>query len=132
MNLVDVYSCDAVGLLYKLLGEREPQQCISHKAMPTMDQHIAFFRSRPYIAWYLIEAGEGCIVGAAYLTHAREIGIFIFKDNQGKGYGSKAVAMLLERHPGRILANINPRNEASLRLFKKLGFTHIQETYANE
>jgi hypothetical protein len=36
MKLIDVYQDErALGLLWKLLSEREPHQNISHKRMPT-------------------------------------------------------------------------------------------------
>ena len=44
-----------------------------------------------------------------------------------------AVRMLMGRHPRpRYLANINPGNSLSKVLFRRLGFKHIQETFAYE
>ncbi len=41
-----------------------------------------------------------------------------------------AVLELIRLHgPRRYLANINPRNDASIAMFQGLGFTHIQNTY---
>lgn len=128
MRLIPIHEvADAACYLYALLMEREPHQNISHKAIPTVDDHLSFVRSNPYADWCLIE--EGYIVGATYLTHAGEVGIFIFKHSQGRGLGSAAVRMMIDRHPGRILANIAPGNEASRRMFEKLGFTLIQNTF---
>lgn len=130
MNLVDVYgSPDALGVLYRLLEERDPEVNISHREMPSWDSHCAFVASRPYAAWYLIVA-ESEPVGAIYLSRADEIGVFILRAYRGKGYGRRAVLMLMEQHPReRYLANINPANEGSIAFFRELGFRHIQNTY---
>ncbi len=127
MRLIPVQEvADAACYLYAQLLEREPEANISHKGMPTVDEHLAFVRSNPYADWCLIE--EQYIVGATYLTDAGEIGIFIFKHSQGRGFGPMAVEMMMEKHPGRILANISPANERSRAMFEKLGFTLIQHT----
>jgi RimJ/RimL family protein N-acetyltransferase len=129
MRLIDVYSTpEAVDILWALLLEREPHQSISHRAMPTPDQHIAFIESKPYPHWYLIDCGD--YVGATYLTHQREIGIGVLKKYQKNGYGSNAVQMLMDKHPGKFLANVNPRNLASIHMFMNLGAIHRQNTYS--
>lgn len=132
MRLLDVYAVPgAESYLWRLLSERTPEQSISHKAMPTWDEHVSFIESRPYEAWYLIEAVlenvddvalHTEIVGATYLSKQREIGIGIFSQYRGNGYGKHAVRTLMARHPGRFLANINPANEPSIQLFRSLGF----------
>ena len=123
MNLLDVYETPlGQDVLWQLLVEREPHQSISHKGLPTWENHLAFVRSRPYEAWYLIESGAGRTVGAVYLTRQREIGVGILKAHRGLGFAEQAIAELMHMHPGRFLANINPANFASINLFKKLGF----------
>ncbi len=141
MKLVSVYrERSAIMVLYELLKQRTPEQSISHRKMPTMDEHAAFVRSQPYLAWYLIEDNGAVLsvtegyeahvyVGSVYLTKQREIGIFIFKAHHGKGYAKQAIAMLREKWPGRILANVNPANEPSKRLFERMGGRVIQQTY---
>lgn len=115
-------------LLYDLLTEREPHQAISHKRMPTLAEHAEFVRSQPYQAWYFISVeGEG-YVGAVYLSKSREIGCFVFKRHQGRGYGREAVEALMRKWPGRFLANVAPTNPESRRFFERLGFRHIQDT----
>lgn len=131
MNLIDVYSSEneAIDILFRLLEEREPVESISHRGMPSFAQHCEFVRSRPYLAWYLIEA-DGEIVGATYLSHQREIGISIFLTHRRKGYARQAIKLLMERHPGRFLANVNPANRKSIELFASFGFNHLQNTYS--
>lgn len=131
LKLVDVYSEPrAALLLWQLLCEREPQMNISHKVMPTWEQHCDFVRSRPYQAWYLIEEIVDGFVGAVYLTHNSEIGIFMLKSAKGKGYGKVALKELMWKHrSSRYLANIAPSNDGSISFFEKQGFRHIQNTY---
>jgi RimJ/RimL family protein N-acetyltransferase len=130
----------AAGILYELLAERTAEQSISHRQMPTWDEHLAFIESKiptsdgldPYSVWDLIEV-DGRIVGAIYLTLRDEIGVAIFKKEQRKGYGSAAVKLLMELSgPLPYLANVNPHNAASIVMWEKLGFVHIQNTYRLE
>lgn len=115
--------------LYGLLKERTPEQSISHKTMPTFHEHCEFVRSDPYYAWYIIHDDDRQIIGTVYLTKGREIGVSIFEHRRGHGFGTEAVLKLMETHPGKFLANINPKNGPSIRFFEKLGFKHIQNTY---
>lgn len=131
MELISAYRMPSAALiLYQVLEEREPQQCISHKSMPSMEEHLKFFMSRPYLFWYLVVVDD-VVVGSIYLSKQREIGIWILKDYQGFGHGPAAVTMLMAAHPGKFLANINPANPRSVEMFSSMGFAHIQNTYAH-
>src|SRR3972149_10260153 len=135
MNLVSVYhvkpASKANHILYDLLKERTPEQSISHKELPSFTDHVKFVNSRPYQAWYFIQAGD-MYVGACYLTRQREVGGFIFNDFAGHKYGLNSIKLLMEQHPGKLLANVNPKNEPSIKLWGSLDFKHIQNTYANQ
>ena len=120
---------NAPELLYQLLQERPPEAWISHRGMPTWEEHVAFINSHPYHVHYIIKNGEDVPVGSVYLTRKHEIGIFIFKEHQHKGYGSQAVSELMTKWPGRFYANIAPGNLASIAFFEQLGAKLIQETY---
>jgi len=128
---VDPCSQQHCHLLYMLLDERTAEQSISHKEMPTYDQHLVFVASEPYKAWYLISTDEGC-AGSVYLTRQNEIGIAVFETHRGNGYAREAIEELMKLHDGPFLANINPRNGASIGLFRSLYFNLIQETYKHE
>lgn len=128
LKVVDIFSSWDIDTLYKLLLERTPGQAISHKKMPTHGEHKRFVKSRPYKAWYIIMGDEDA-VGATYITHANEIGIFIFNRHKGKGYAITAVKELMSRYEGPFYANINPTNLASKAFFAELGFKLLQETY---
>lgn len=132
MRLVNVYKVpSAKRVLYELLKERTADQSISHKNLPTWEEHVSFFNSHPYHVWYLIEENRAW-VGAIYITNQREVGLFIFNAFHRGGHGSQALCLLRQKHPGKLLANINPKNEESKRFFKKHGFRFIQETYESD
>lgn len=132
--LFDVYDDEnRYQVLLNLLATRKPRQAISHKAMPSWEQHVEFVDSRPFAAWYFIEDADdkACrYVGACYLTTRREVGLFLFPSRQGKGWGRRALEELRRLHPGPLLANIAPRNTESADFFMDAGFRKIQETYA--
>ena len=130
MRLIDVYSTDYKDILYKILEQRQPQESISHKEMPSWDEHCAFVDSRPYQIWYIILTSVD--VGTIYLTDQREIGVFISPGFRGQGLARQAIELLRERHPGRILANVNPANYASRKLWESMGGKLIQVTFEIE
>jgi hypothetical protein len=116
-------------LLYALLEERKPDVNISHRAMPTWKQHIAFIAGRPYTAWYLIRSQHN-YVGAIYLTAMNEIGISILKRWRSLDFGPRAIQLLMRKYGRkRYLANINPRNHEWIEMFGNLGFRVIQQTF---
>ena len=128
VKLRRVYKSDCQ-FLYELLSERDPKVNISHKKMPTFEEHVRFVMSKPYSKWYIIQL-KNQSVGSIYLTDKNEIGIFMKKELQGKGIGRKALQLLMKLNPrSRYLANVNPHNTNSIKFFKKNGFKLIQYTY---
>lgn len=118
--------------LFELLAERTPEQSISHREMPTWDEHCDFVRSKPYRAWYLVELSS-VVVGTIYLSRQGEIGISIYKAHRRQGHAKQAIKLLMQMHDGtRFLANVNPANYASAALWQDMGFRKIQETFALE
>lgn len=129
MTLVDVYSTeDAALVLWELLKERSPEQSISHEKMPTWEEHVAYIRKRPVAHWYLI-GNEDSWVGSIYLSRRREIGIWVFRVHQRKGYGKAAVEELMRQHPGKFYANVAPMNYDSHEFFMSMGAKMCQYTY---
>lgn len=141
MNLEQLYERKIDGVfvdpryieaLYELMGEALPHEVISHQAMPTMENHIAWLMGRPHPYWYMIEE-QAEILGYIYLSERDEIGLRLYRIHQGLGIGTWAVQELMRRHgKRRYLANIAPGNKESIRMFQRLGFDHIQNTYACE
>jgi ribosomal-protein-alanine N-acetyltransferase len=76
---------------------------------------------------------EGRIVGKAGLWHGSELGTIFDRRCWGQGFAGEAVRAVIERALGlghaSIKADVDPRNEKSLRLMLKLGFveTHRAE-----
>ena len=115
--------------LYELLKEREPSTNISHRKIPTYNEHMNFVLSKPYSKWYIIYYGKNK-VGSIYLSKQNEVGIFIKKAFFMKGIGTEALKLLMEFNPReRFLANINPKNKKSIEFFKKNRFNILQHTY---
>ena len=69
---------------------------------------------------------EGCIVGKAGLWHGNELGMLFIKACWGHGLASEAVRAIIDRAFRRglssIKADVDPRNEKSLRLLRKFDF----------
>ena len=114
--------------LFNLLKERDPRANISHKKMPTYNEHVKFIKSKPYSKWYIIFKSNQKI-GSIYLSKNNEIGIFLKKSYQGMNIGNFALNELMKKNPrSHYLANLNPKNKKSLTFFKKNNFKLIQYT----
>lgn len=156
IKLVNVYQAGriipgAIEFLYALMEQREPEINISHRELPTLEQHRQFMERRPYRCWYLIEImmrapdnvntdGLGPVwVGYISATHNNEIGIVLRKEHRHRGYGSASVLEFIRMHSpldpvpsqrnGRWVANVAPGNAPSRGMFEKLGSTLLQVTY---
>ena len=70
---------------------------------------------------------QGRVIGKAGLYRFPEIGFILDPAAWGRGFASEAVGAVLERaftrHAlGEVLADVDPRNERSLRMLTRLGF----------
>ena len=122
-------------ILFRWLAEREEISNISHRAMPTWEFHCKYVDSKPHLAWWFIMHPElpELPVGHAYVSQQCEIGIQIAREYRGNGFAKAALRHIVDEfHDVRLLANINPANAASIALFAKFGFQHIQNTYSRE
>ena len=108
--------------LYDLLRGRKPWENISHKKMPSYEEHIEFVRSKPYKNWYIIDFKGP--VGSVYITHKNEIGIFIERPFQGRKLGSAALNLLIAHNPDveTFYAHIGTYNSRSLAFFANKRF----------
>lgn len=128
LKLLRRYDNDELALLYVLLAEREPEENISHRSMPTYSEHVAYIHYSPH-TYYIIEV-DGKNVGVLYVTTMYEIGVSVLKRCRREGIAKAAIDQLMKENPDvEYLANINPRNEKSIKLFTDLGFNLIQQTY---
>ena len=115
--------------LYELLKERDYSTNISHRKMPTYNEHANFVLSKPYSKWYIIYFGRKK-VGSIYISKQNEVGIFIKKIFLKKGIGTEVLSRVMKLNPReQFLANINPKNKKSIEFFKKNGFEILQHTY---
>ena len=74
--------------LYELLKNKDPNSNISHKKMPTYDEHVKFVLSKPYTNWYIIECDKKN-AGAIYLSKQDEIGTSISNDYEYEQFSPK-------------------------------------------
>ena len=120
---------DDAKFLFDLLKQRKGIINISHKSLPTWEEHVEFIKNNTYQSWDIIWV-DNVRIGNIYLTDRDEIGIFLDKESQSNGYGSIAINEFMKKNgKKRYLANINPTNYKSIQFFGKHGFIHIQNTY---
>ena len=60
IHFVEFRKSDA-GFLFELLLQRSSKENISHKKMPTYEEHIKFIISKPYYKWYIVKKDENLI-----------------------------------------------------------------------
>ena len=95
-----------IEFLYELLSERNKNENISHRKMPSFVEHKKFVMSKPYSIWYIILIKKNR-VGAIYVSKQNEIGIHIKKKFRKFGIGESAIQSLMIKNPrNRYLANI--------------------------
>ncbi len=118
-------------ILLEILGERKPEENISHKVMPTLVQHMDFVKSKPYKQWYIIQdLDTKAFVGCCYLGKEDNIGISIYEKYRRQGYARDAIKTLMDYNPQpRFYANINPYNHKSKALFESLGFDYAYDEF---
>ena len=101
------------------------------------------FRRRELMQWGIAEAATNAVIGTCTLTHLSitheraEIGFALRQTRWGQGLGTEAVTTAIDfAFDGlglhRIEADVDPRNERSLRLLERLGFHregHMRERY---
>ena len=115
--------------LYDLLKIRGPLANISHKKMPSYNEHVNFILSNPYAVWYIIEY-EGKNIGSIYLSKQDEIGISLFDNLLYDKIGKNIIKFLMKNNPRkRYLAKISPRNKKLQNFFVNNGFTGLEYTY---
>ena len=112
--------------LYDLLQQRDPKANISHRKMPTYEEHCKFNDNTPYREDYIIFDGDKPI-GRFYISQLDELGVHLIKGCQGK-----VEKDILKQNWDRIkFVNVAPSNKRLQRLLKRLGFKLIQYTYAD-
>ena len=115
--------------LYDLLKNKDPNANISHKKMPSYDEHVEFVMSKPYTNWYIIEYDKKN-VGAIYLSKQDEIGISISNDYEYDQIVKPALKLLMKLNQRkRYLANTSPKDVRSQEFLLKNGFTGLEYVF---
>ncbi len=115
--------------LYELLKNKDPSTNISHKKMPSYDEHVEFVMSKPYTNWYIIECDKKN-VGSTYLSKLDEIGISVKRDYKYDQIAKPALKLLIKLNPRkRYLANVSPKDVRSQEFFLKNGFNSLEYVY---
>ena len=128
MKLKLVTENDAL-FLYELLKTRDSLANISHKKVPSYDEHVHFILSNPYTIWYIIEY-EGKKIGSVYLSKQDEIGISLVDNLLYNKIGKSVIKLLIKNNPRkRYLANVSPQNKKLQDFFVNNGFTGLEYTY---
>ena len=68
-----------IDLLFSLLKNRKLN--ISHKIMPTYEEHSSFVKKNSYRFWYLIFSDDE-FIGSFYILNNNHVGINFIDDNQ--------------------------------------------------
>ena len=84
--------------LFELLLQRSSKENISHKKMPTHEEHIKFIMSKPYYKWYIVKKDHDNI-GAVYLTQLNEIGISLVKRFDDEKTKNEVLELIMKKHP---------------------------------
>ena len=128
VKLKQVTKNDAL-FLYELLKNKDPNANISHKKMPSYDEHVEFVMSKPYTNWYIIEYDKKN-VGAIYLSKQDEIGISISNDYEYDQIVKPALKLLMKLNQRkRYLANTSPKDVRSQEFLLKNGFTGLEYVF---
>ena len=128
VKLKQVTKNDAL-FLYELLKNKDPNANISHKKMPSYDEHVEFVMSKPYTNWYIIEYDKKNI-GSIYLSKQDEIGISINNDYEYDQIVKSALKLLMKLNQRkRYLANTNPKDVRAQEFLLKNGFTSLEYVY---
>ena len=115
--------------LYELLKSKDPDSNISHKKMPSYDEHVEFVMSKPYTAWYIIEYNKKN-AGSIYLSKRDEIGISINHDYNYEKIAKPALKLLMELNPrNRYLVNVSPKDIRAQEFLLKNGFSGLEYVY---
>ena len=128
IKLKPVTKNDAL-FLYELLKTRDPLANISHKKMPSYDEHVNFILSNPYSIWYTV-VYESKKIGSIYLSKQDEIGISLVDNSLYDKIGKSMIKLLIKNNPRkRYLSKVSPQNKKLQNFFVNNGFTSLEYTY---
>tara|TARA_A100001015_G_C14982699_1_gene710169 strand:- start:286 stop:723 length:438 start_codon:yes stop_codon:yes gene_type:complete len=123
-----------IEILYNLLKERVHN--ISHKQLPSYEEHKSFILNHPYREWFLVKS-NGTYYGSIYVLDNNCIGINIDADNENIIKKSiNWIASQIKPLPGiksvrnkNFHININPNNKKMAKILSNLNADLIEHTY---
>ncbi len=122
--------------LHAIMSDPRAMRYWSHAAHATTERTERYLTGMvaavPEAEEYMVELRDapGRVIGKAGCWRPDEVGYIFHPDVWGKGYAYEALATILPRAFARspdlqaIMADVDPRNTASVRLLEKLGFEH--------
>lgn len=126
--------------LYAVFSDPEVMRFWSHAAWPSRDEAAIYleaiergFEQGDLFQWGIALRGDDRVVGTATLygvDHVQgraELGFALAREHWGRRYAREALTLVLEHAFGtlglrRIEADVDPRNQGSLRTLEALGF----------
>jgi len=125
-----------IKLLYAILQKRPYYHKISHKSLPTYDEHKRFILSHPYRNWFIIHY-KNHPIGNFYLTHENVLGIFII--NSYEKLLTKIIKFVINNfypleeiksiRPKYFIINVSPDNTQYQKIIESLNGKKIQISY---
>jgi RimJ/RimL family protein N-acetyltransferase len=113
---------DDFAFAYELYQQR-PKESIVDGHVITRAESDTFNAARPYKKDVIANIDGGERIGRVVLDHDNSIGIDIAPKYQRLGYGKIALEQFLyDFGDGEYIANISPKNVASISFFESLGF----------
>jgi len=122
--------------LYKLFISRPNYHLISAKKQISFEKHKKFVKNNPYRYWFIIYVKNN-LAGTIYFTKENTIGYFIKnKYLSNTQIIFKSILKIIKPLPKKLSVrqdfftiNISHRNKKYKKIFKKIGFELIQETF---
>jgi len=112
--------------LYDMLKRRKPEENISHKRMPSYEEHMIFCESKPYKEWNVIYDGIKKI-GNVYITRLNELGFHLVSSKDS------VIDFIFSFYAGIArYANVSPKNTKLKKILTSIGYKLIQHTYEKE
>ena len=112
-------------------------------SLPPIDDHLRWLGNNCDYDYYIwTDPADGIPKAIATIrvrynsqqdvTLINEVGIFVLEEYQGAGAGTSALTELFEAVQDKLYAKINPANERSEGLFRKLGLNHIANIWSRD
>ena len=121
-------------LLFEILKKRTPS--ISHKSLPTFQEHKNFVLNHPYRAWFIVKNNSDHI-GTVYILKNNSIGVNLIKEK--KTATPWVIKEILSKYKplkeiksvraAEFDFHVSPRNADFVSILEKMGARLAQSTY---